>query len=86
MTLRQTSIRSHADERNALTLELDFFDRDGPISRTPDSWEFSRDRLRISTVLGAGAFGIVMRGTADGIKGTSGSVRVAVKTVRGEYT
>ena len=48
-----------------------------------DHWEFPRDRLRISAVLGAGAFGIVMRGAAEGIKGSNGEINVAVKMVRG---
>lgn len=48
----------------------------------PDEWEFPRERLAITTVLGAGAFGVVMRGLAQGIKGSVGQVTVAVKTVR----
>lgn len=53
------------------------------LPQTPDEWEFPRDRLHITTVLGAGEFGIVMRGLAEGIKGSVGQVIVAVKTVRG---
>ena len=49
-----------------------------------DEWEFPRERLVITTVLGAGAFGIVMSGMALGIKGIAGEVKVAVKIVRGE--
>jgi len=49
-----------------------------------DEWEFPRDRLTITTVLGAGAFGVVMRGLAQGIKGSVGQITVAVKTVRGK--
>lgn len=52
--------------------------------RQPDEWEFPRDRLTITTVLGAGAFGVVMRGLAQGIKGSVGQITVAVKTVRGK--
>ena len=48
-----------------------------------DAWEFPRDRLRLSTVLGTGAFGLVMRGDAQGIRGSLGKVRVAVKMVKG---
>ena len=54
------------------------------MTRQPDEWEFPRDRLTITTVLGAGAFGVVMRGLAQGIKGSVGQITVAVKTVRGE--
>lgn len=50
-----------------------------------DHWEFPRDRLTVTTVLGAGAFGVVMRGLALGIKGSVGKITVAVKTVRGKY-
>lgn len=51
-----------------------------------DHWEFPRDRLTVTTVLGAGAFGVVMRGLAEGIKGSVGNITVAVKTVRGMET
>ena len=52
--------------------------------RTADEWEFPRDRLTITTMLGAGAFGIVMHGLAQGIKGSVGQINVAVKMVRGK--
>ena len=52
--------------------------------QTPDEWEFPRDRLQITTILGAGEFGIVMRGLAEGIQGSLGQITVAVKTVRGK--
>lgn len=54
-----------------------------PLVSTTDQWEFPKDRLTITTVLGAGAFGVVMRGLAQGIKGSVGQITVAVKTVRG---
>lgn len=54
-----------------------------PLLTRVDHWEFPRDRLRLSTVLGSGAFGTVMRGDARGIKGSSGSVKVAVKIAKG---
>lgn len=53
------------------------------ISSPTDDWEFPRDRLQTATVLGSGAFGIVMKGVAQGIKGSLGQVTVAVKMVRG---
>lgn len=53
-----------------------------PLVSTTDQWEFPKDRLTITTVLGAGAFGVVMRGLAQGIKGSVGQITVAVKTVR----
>ena len=34
-------------------------------------------------MLGTGAFGMVMRGDAQGIRGSSGSVKVAVKVAKG---
>ena len=34
-------------------------------------------------MLGSGAFGMVKRGDAEGIRGSSGSVKVAVKIVKG---
>ena len=55
-----------------------------PLLPRTDHWEFPRDRLRLSTVLGSGAFGMVMRGDAQGIRGSSGSVKVAVKVAKGE--
>lgn len=54
-----------------------------PLLTRTDQWEFPRDRLRLSTVLGTGAFGMVMRGDAQGIRGSSGSVKVAVKVAKG---
>ncbi|XP_065053384.1 fibroblast growth factor receptor 1-like [Rhopilema esculentum] len=53
-----------------------------PLLPRTDHWEFPRDRLRLSTVLGSGAFGMVMRGDAQGIRGSSGSVKVAVKVAK----
>ena len=46
-------------------------------------WEFPRDRLRSTVVLGTGAFGMVMKADAQGIKGCVGSLPVAVKIVKG---
>lgn len=46
-------------------------------------WEFPRDRLDLQVILGSGAFGIVMRAQAAGIKGCVGSLKVAVKIVKG---
>ena len=45
-----------------------------------DEWEFPRDRLTITTVLGAGAFGVVMRGLAQGIKGSVGQITCLLYT------
>ena len=56
-----------------------------PLMSRADQWEFPRDRLRLSTVLGAGAFGMVMRGDAQGIRGSIGRVKCAVKMVKGEW-
>ena len=55
-----------------------------PLLARADHWEFPRARLRLSTVLGSGAFGMVMRGDAQGIRGSSGSVKVAVKIAKGK--
>ena len=54
-----------------------------PLLTRADHWEFPRDRLRLSTVLGSGAFGMVMRGDAQGLRGSNGSVKVAVKIAKG---
>eukprot|EP00794_Sanderia_malayensis_P003560 gene3560-4064_t len=53
-----------------------------PLMSRVDQWEFPRDRLRLSTVLGTGAFGMVMRGDALGIRGSLGRVKCAVKMVK----
>jgi len=53
-----------------------------PLLTRADHWEFPRARLRLSTMLGSGAFGMVMRGDAQGIRGSSGSVKVAVKIAK----
>ncbi|XP_032222346.1 fibroblast growth factor receptor 4 isoform X3 [Nematostella vectensis] len=45
-------------------------------------WEFPRDRVKTSVVLGSGAFGVVMKADAQGIKGCVGSLPVAVKIVK----
>ncbi|XP_020894216.1 fibroblast growth factor receptor 4 isoform X2 [Exaiptasia diaphana] len=45
-------------------------------------WEFPRDRIKSSVVLGSGAFGMVMKADAQGIKGCVGSLTVAVKIVK----
>lgn len=50
-----------------------------PLLTRADHWEFPRERLRLSTTLGTGAFGMVMRGDAQGIRGSTGIVKVAVK-------
>ena len=59
-----------------------------PLLTRADQWEFPRDRLRLSTLLGSGAFGTVVRGDAQGIRGSAGSVKVAVKIAKGiiEYS
>ncbi|XP_031565841.1 fibroblast growth factor receptor 4-like isoform X2 [Actinia tenebrosa] len=64
---------------------------DGPSSNSLEStanplsnsrWEFPRDRVRSTVVLGSGAFGVVMKADAQGIKGCVGSLTVAVKIVK----
>ncbi|XP_063974035.1 uncharacterized protein LOC135160874 isoform X2 [Diachasmimorpha longicaudata] len=46
-------------------------------------WEFSRDKLRLQTVLGQGNFGQVWKAEADDLTGHQGTTRlVAVKTVK----
>ena len=54
-----------------------------PLLTRADHWEFPRERLRLSTTLGSGAFGMVMRGDAQGIRGSTGIVKVAVKIPKG---
>ena len=54
-----------------------------PLLTRADHWEFPRERLRLSTTLGTGAFGMVMRGDAQGIRGSTGIVKVAVKIPKG---
>ncbi|XP_078378637.1 fibroblast growth factor receptor 2-like isoform X1 [Oculina patagonica] len=46
-------------------------------------WEFPRDRVDLQVVLGSGAFGLVMKAHAQGIKGCVGKMFVAVKIVKG---
>ena len=46
-------------------------------------WEFPRNRVDLQMVLGSGAFGLVMKGHAQGIKGCVGKMYVAVKIVKG---
>lgn len=57
-----------------------------PVQATPipvTKWEFSRDKLRLQTVLGQGNFGQVWKAEADDLSGHEGSTRlVAVKTVK----
>lgn len=48
-------------------------------------WEFPRNRLDCQQVLGSGAFGLVMKAYAQGIKGCVGKMYVAVKIVKGKY-
>lgn len=45
-------------------------------------YEFSRDKLKLGNQLGAGAFGIVVKGTAYGILPHEDETIVAVKTVK----
>ncbi|KAJ7390038.1 hypothetical protein OS493_027563 [Desmophyllum pertusum] len=45
-------------------------------------WEFPRNRLDCQQVLGSGAFGLVMKAYAQGIKGCVGKMYVAVKIVK----
>lgn len=45
-------------------------------------WEFPRNRVDLQMVLGSGAFGLVMKGHAQGIKGCVGKMYVAVKIVK----
>lgn len=53
------------------------------LSNSP--WEFPRDRVDLQVVLGSGAFGLVMKAQAQGIKGCVGKMFVAVKIVKGKY-
>ncbi|XP_047136138.1 fibroblast growth factor receptor 1 isoform X2 [Hydra vulgaris] len=73
---RDSTIRSilPTTDINSVELESIFYDS--------DEWEFPREKLVITSVLGAGAFGIVMSGIARGIEGTNDEVKVAVKIVR----
>ena len=48
-------------------------------------WEFPRNRVDLQVVLGSGAFGLVMKAQAQGIKGCVGKMYVAVKIVKGKY-
>lgn len=52
------------------------------LSNSP--WEFPRNRVDLQVVLGSGAFGLVMKGQAQGIKGCVGKMYVAVKIVKGK--
>ncbi|XP_066029394.1 fibroblast growth factor receptor 2 isoform X1 [Pocillopora verrucosa] len=45
-------------------------------------WEFPRNRVDLQLVLGSGAFGVVMKAQAQGIKGCVGKMHVAVKIVK----
>ncbi|XP_020611511.1 fibroblast growth factor receptor 2-like isoform X2 [Orbicella faveolata] len=45
-------------------------------------WEFPRNRVDLQVVLGSGAFGLVMKAQAQGIKGCVGKMYVAVKIVK----
>ncbi|XP_022782713.1 tyrosine kinase receptor Cad96Ca-like isoform X1 [Stylophora pistillata] len=45
-------------------------------------WEFPRNRVDLQLVLGSGAFGVVMKAQAQGIKGCVGKMYVAVKIVK----
>lgn len=55
------------------------------LKQKPDHWEFPTEKLKLTnTILGSGAFGVVLRGVADGIKkDLDGKVTVAVKTIKG---
>ena len=54
------------------------------ISLSNSPWEFPRNRVDLQVVLGSGAFGLVMKGQAQGIKGCVGKMYVAVKIVKGK--
>ncbi|XP_071497253.1 vascular endothelial growth factor receptor 1-like [Diadema antillarum] len=45
-------------------------------------WEFPRERLTLGSVIGKGAFGMVIKAVAVGIDGTEKNIIVAVKQVR----
>lgn len=45
-------------------------------------YEFSRERLKLGKQLGAGAFGVVVKGTAHGILPYEDETTVAVKMVK----
>lgn len=45
------------------------------------TFEFPRDRLKLGNQLGAGAFGVVMKATAQGISSSEEQTAVAVKMV-----
>ena len=49
-------------------------------------WEFPRNRVELQVVLGSGAFGLVMKAQAQGIKGCVGKMFVAVKIVKGKVS
>lgn len=54
-----------------------------PVAPVTHKWEFSRDKLRLQTLLGQGNFGQVWKAEADDISGHEGLTRlVAVKTVK----
>ncbi|XP_065666186.1 fibroblast growth factor receptor 1 isoform X3 [Hydra vulgaris] len=73
---RDSTVRSILPTADINSVELE------PIFYDSDEWEFPREKLVITSVLGAGAFGIVMSGIARGIEGTNDEVKVAVKIVR----
>lgn len=52
----------------------------------PDEWEYDRDRLSFDKELGRGAFGLVRKAQADGIKDHFGVKDVAVKQCAGVAT
>lgn len=45
-------------------------------------YEFPRDKLKFGRELGAGAFGVVLEATAEGIVAHEKETKVAVKTVK----
>ena len=46
-------------------------------------WEFNQDYLKLGRMLGEGAFGMVVRGEADGILRKGKRTTVAVKMLKG---
>lgn len=47
-----------------------------------DKYELPYERLRLGHVIGRGAFGLVYKGTADGINGFVGPTTIAVKQLK----
>ena len=80
MQLLSISSRNHISESTDNTTSCEDYMALSPSTR---SWEVPRNKISVNKVIGKGAFGQVVKGTAEDLTGRKKKTTVAIKMLKG---